>query len=104
MIDFDSDIVWRLSPVKAIGLTILAVVIICLALLSVSELGHNRGVLLQKKAQLEVQKKALLEAQKPYEVNVTGGGVMLIVPAGFYAVQIEGEYKKNYIRPTDEEG
>lgn len=41
---------------------------------------------------------------QPYEVNVSGGGVALMIPPGWGAYQIQDEYRKNYIRPTDQEG
>ena len=39
---------------------------------------------------------------EPFEIEVTGGGMMLIVPSTFYAIQIEDKYKRNYVKPTDE--
>jgi hypothetical protein len=40
----------------------------------------------------------------PYEVNVTGGGVVMLIPPGWGAYQIQDEYRRNYVRPTDREG
>jgi hypothetical protein len=40
----------------------------------------------------------------PYQVPTVGGGTMLIVPEGWYAVPVLNEYGRPYMRPTDEEG
>lgn len=41
---------------------------------------------------------------KPYQVPTVGGGTMLIVPEGWYAVPVLNEHGRPYIRPTDEQG
>ena len=39
----------------------------------------------------------------PFEVPLTGGTRMLIVPDGWYGVPVHGEHKsRNYIKPTDQ--
>jgi hypothetical protein len=40
----------------------------------------------------------------PYEVNVSGGGVVLMIPPDWGAYQIQDEYRRNYVRPSDQEG
>jgi len=41
---------------------------------------------------------------KPYQVPTVGGGTMLIVPEGWYAVPVLNKHGRPYMRPTDEKG